>query len=103
MSPTRYEYSKLGLKLVSLEENHSCTPNKPSMAKEKKNDGEDDPISLFLEKALTRQREKMIENFSHIVQCLSIASGASSSSGHFGGTSPLRYSSILIFLYLKVK
>jgi hypothetical protein len=53
MSPTRSEYSKLGLDLVSLEENHSRTPKKPSMAEEKKNDGADNPISLLLEKALT--------------------------------------------------
>jgi hypothetical protein len=32
----------------------------------------------------------MMENFSHILQCLSIASGASSSSDHFGGTSPFK-------------
>ena len=31
MSSTRSEYSKLGLELVSLEDNHSHTPNKPSM------------------------------------------------------------------------
>ena len=53
MSPTRSEYIELGLKLVFLEDNHSCTPKKPSMAEEKKNDGEDDPINLLLEKALT--------------------------------------------------
>jgi hypothetical protein len=54
MSPMRSEYRKLGLELVSLEENHSHTPKKPSMAEEKKNDGADDPISLLLEQALTR-------------------------------------------------
>jgi hypothetical protein len=90
MSPTRSEYSKLGLKLVSLEDNHSRTPKKPSMAEEKKNDGADDPISLLLEQALTRQRDEMMENFSHILQRLPIASGASSSSDHFGGTSPFK-------------
>ena len=57
------------------------------MAEEKKIDGADDPISLLLEQALTRQRDEMMENFSHILQRLSIASGASSSSDHFGGTS----------------
>jgi hypothetical protein len=53
MSPTRYEYSKLGLELVSLEDNHSLTPKKPSMAEENKNDGANDPINLLLEQALT--------------------------------------------------
>jgi hypothetical protein len=90
MSPTRSEYRKLGLELVSLEDNRSHTPKKPSMAEEKKNDGADDPINLLLEQALTRQRDEMMENFSHILQCLPIASGASSSSGHFGGTSPFK-------------
>jgi hypothetical protein len=51
MSPTRSEYRKLGLNLVSLEENHSLTPKKPSMAEEKKNYGADDPIGLLLEQA----------------------------------------------------
>jgi hypothetical protein len=58
MSPTRSEYSKLGLELVSLEYNRSRTPKKPSMAEEKKIDGADDPISLLLEQALTRQRDE---------------------------------------------
>ena len=65
-------------------------PKKPSMAEEKKIDGADDPINLLLEHALTRQRDEMMENFVHILQRLPIASGASSSSGHFGGTSPFK-------------
>jgi hypothetical protein len=60
------------------------------MVEEKKNDGADDPINLLLEQALTRQRDEMMENFSHILQRLPIASGASSSSDHFGGTSPFK-------------
>jgi hypothetical protein len=46
------------------------------MMEEKKNDGADDPINLFLEQALTRQRDEMMENFSHILQRLLIATGA---------------------------
>ena len=84
MSLTRSEYSKLGLELVSSKENRSRTPKKPSMVEENKNDGADDPISLLL------QRDEMMENFSHILQCMPIASGTSSSSGHFGGTSPFK-------------
>jgi hypothetical protein len=80
----------LGLDIVSLEENLSHTPKKPSMVEENKNDRADDPISLLLEKALTRHRDKMMENSSHILQCLPIASSASSSSDHFGGTSPFK-------------
>ena len=90
MSPTRSEYRKLGLELVSLEDNRSRTPKKPSMAEEKKIDGADDLISLLLEQALTRHRDKMMENFSHILQFLLIASSAYSLSGHYGGTSPFK-------------
>ena len=52
MSSTRSKYNKLGLELVSLEENCSHIPKKPSMVEEKKNDRANDPISLFLEQAL---------------------------------------------------
>jgi hypothetical protein len=90
MSPTRSEYRKLGLDIFSLEDNRSHTPKKPSMAEEKKNDGADDPINLLLEQALTRQRDKMMENFPHILQCLPIMIDASSSSNHFRGTSPFK-------------
>jgi hypothetical protein len=57
------------------------------MEEENKIDGADDPINLLLEQALTQQRDEMMENFSHILKCLPIASGTSSSSDHFGGTS----------------
>jgi hypothetical protein len=60
------------------------------MEEEKKNDGADDPISLLLEQALTRQWDEMMENFSHILQHLPIASSTSSSRNHFGGTSPFK-------------
>jgi hypothetical protein len=60
------------------------------MVEENKNDEADDPINLLLEQALTRQRDEMMENFSHILQCLPITAGTSSSSGHFGGTSPFK-------------
>jgi hypothetical protein len=90
MSPTRSDYIKLGLELVSLEDNHSLTPKKPSMAEENKNDGTDDLISLLLEQALTRQRDEMMENVSHILQFLPIETGAYSSRDHFGGTSPFK-------------
>jgi len=68
MSSTRSEYRKLGLELASLEDNLSHTPNKPSMAEENKIDGADDLINLLLEKALTRQRDEMMENFAHILK-----------------------------------
>jgi hypothetical protein len=90
MSLTRSEYSKLGLELVSLEEICSHRPKKTSMEAEKKNNRSEDSINLFLEKSLTWQRDKMMENFAHILQCLSIAKGTYSSSSHFGGTSPFK-------------
>jgi hypothetical protein len=52
MSLTRFEYRKLGLELVSLEENLSLMPKKPSMSELNKNDGEKDSINLLLEQAL---------------------------------------------------
>ena len=90
MSPTRSEYSKLGLELVSLEDNRSHTPKKPSMAEEKKNDKAGDSINVLLEQALTRQRDKMMENFAHILQCLPIKTCMYSSRIHFGGKSPFK-------------
>jgi hypothetical protein len=56
MSPTRSEYSKLGLDLVSLEDNRSHTPKKPSMEEENKNNREEDYINMLLEKAISRDR-----------------------------------------------
>jgi hypothetical protein len=85
----RSEYSQLGLDLVSLEENHSNMPKKPSMVAEK-NGREEYSIKMLLEQALARQRDKMMENFSHILQFFPIATCTYSSNNHFGGTSPLR-------------
>jgi hypothetical protein len=77
MSPTRSKYSKLGLEIFSLEENHSHMPKKLSMAEENKTDRAKDSINLLLEQALKRQRDKMMENFSHIFQHLLITTGTS--------------------------
>jgi hypothetical protein len=90
MSQTRSEYSKLGLDLVSLKETLSRTPKKYSMVELKKNGREYDSINLFLEQALMQQRDEMMENFSHILQRLLITTCMSSSSDHFGGTSPFK-------------
>jgi hypothetical protein len=48
------------------------------MEEEKKIDGAYDPINLLLEQALTRQRDEMMEKFSHILKRLPIASSKSS-------------------------
>jgi hypothetical protein len=53
MSSTRSRYTELGIKLVSLKDNLSHTPKKPSMVEENKNDGVKDFINPLLEQALT--------------------------------------------------
>jgi hypothetical protein len=73
------------------------------MVEENKNDGAEDSINLLLEQALTRQRDEMMENFSHILQHLSIATGASSSNNHFGSTSPFKVQVNFDIPYLKVR
>jgi hypothetical protein len=74
--------------------------NKPSMVEENKIDKENDFINMLLEQAITRQRDEMMENFSHILQRMSITTEMYSSSDHFGGTSPFKLQvnfEILIF------
>jgi hypothetical protein len=88
---------------LSLLKTISLTPKKPSMVEENKNDGADDSINLLLEQALTRQRDEMMENFSHILQCLSIETSAYSSNNHFGSTSPFKVQVNFDILYLKVR
>jgi hypothetical protein len=60
------------------------------MVEEKINDGENYYINLLLEQALTRQRDKTMENFVQILRCLPITTRASSSRIHFGGTTPFK-------------
>jgi hypothetical protein len=60
------------------------------MATKKKDGGEKYSINLLLEQALARQRDEMMDNFAHILQCLPIVISTYSSSGHFGGTSPFK-------------
>jgi hypothetical protein len=53
------------------------------MVEENKNDGADDYINLLPQQALTREREEMMENFSHIFECLPIETCEYSSNNHF--------------------
>jgi hypothetical protein len=78
MSPTGSEYIKLGIEIVSLEENRSHTPRKPSIVEDKKNGGAEDSTNPLLEKALARKRDEMMENFSLVLQSLLIAIDTSS-------------------------
>jgi hypothetical protein len=60
------------------------------MVEENKNNGVDNSINQLLEQDLTRQRDEMMENFSNILQRLSIKTCTYSSKIHFGRTSPFK-------------
>ena len=60
------------------------------MVEEKKDEGVGDPIKIFLKEALKKRRNAMMDNFSQILQRLP-TDGASASSSHSGGATPLRY------------
>jgi hypothetical protein len=68
MSPTRSKYKELGLEIVSLEDKISCTPKRPLMAGEKKDDGTGDPFKLFIEESLMQQRNEMMDSFMQILR-----------------------------------
>jgi hypothetical protein len=72
MSLMRSGYRELGIKLVSLEENFSCTHKKLSMVGEKKDNGIRDPFKMLLEEALEHQRNKMMDNFAQIVMLVQL-------------------------------
>jgi hypothetical protein len=71
----------LGLELVSLEEKISCTPKRPLMTGENKDDGTGDPFKLLIEESLTQQRNQMMDSFMQILQRLSTGDTSSSSGG----------------------
>ena len=60
------------------------------MGDEKKYEGAEDPIKMLLKEALEKQRNAMMDNFTHILQRIP-TSGASTSSSHSRGATPLRY------------
>jgi hypothetical protein len=49
-----------------------------------------DPIKSFLKKSLARQRDKMMKKISYILRWLLATTNASTSSEHFGGTTPFK-------------
>ena len=59
------------------------------MADEKKDEGAGDPIKIFLEEALEKQRNKMMEKFSQIIRRMP-TSDTSSSDNHSGGATPFK-------------
>jgi hypothetical protein len=77
---------KLGLKLVSLEENFSCTPKKPSMEGYNKYDETIYPFKILLEESLKQQRNEMMVNFVQILCQLPTRNTSTSS----GGTVPFK-------------
>jgi hypothetical protein len=89
MSPTRSGYKELGLKLVEPLQDQPRKPRRPPIGEEKKDEGARDPIKLFLEEALKKQKNVMMDNFSQILQRLPTAS-ASTSNNHYGGATPFK-------------
>ena len=59
------------------------------MGEEKKDEGVGDPIKIFLEEALEKQRNAMMDNFANILQRIPTGS-ASASSSHSGGATPFK-------------
>jgi hypothetical protein len=80
----------LGLEIFSLEEKLSFNPKIPPIEKEKRDEGAEYPIKLFLMEALVQQRNEMLENFSQILQIFPTIKGASSSRSHFGDATPFK-------------
>ena len=60
------------------------------MVEEKKDDGVGDTIKSLLKESLARQRDEMMNNFSQILRRLPTTTDASTSSNHFGGTTPFK-------------
>ena len=68
MSPMRSGYKELGLDLVETLQDQPHKPRRPPMVEEKKDEGVGDPIKIFLEDALEKQRNGMMDKFAHILQ-----------------------------------
>lgn len=81
MSPTWSGYKKLGLELVEPLQDQPHRAWQQPMGNKKKYDGVGDPFKMFLEEALARQRNEMMDNFAHILRRLPTGD-ASSSSDH---------------------
>ena len=67
MSPTRSGYEELGLDLVEPLQDQPHKPQQHPMVEEKKDEGVGDPFKMLFEKALKRQRDKMMDNFAQIL------------------------------------
>jgi hypothetical protein len=63
MSPTRSRYKKWGLEPIEPSPNWSRQAQQQPMGDKNKYDGAEDPIKMLIEEALTRKRNKMMDNF----------------------------------------
>jgi hypothetical protein len=59
------------------------------MGEEKKDEGAGDPIKIFLEEALEKQWNAMMDNFAQILQRI-LTGGASTSRSHSRGATPFK-------------
>ena len=82
-------YKELGLDLVEPLQDQPHKPQWPPMVEEEKDEGIGDPIKILLEEDLEKQRNAMMDNFSHILQRLPTY-GASASNNHSGGATPFK-------------
>ena len=64
-------------------------PRRTPMGDEKKYEGAGDPIKIFLEEALEKQRKAIMDNFAQILQRLPTV-GAFASNSHSGGATPFK-------------
>jgi hypothetical protein len=101
--PTRLGYRDLGLKLTKLEEDRSPWLKQPPMVEEKRHEKARDPIKSLIEEALMRQRNEMMENFTHILQQLSRITEAPSTRSHFGGVEPFKVQVNFDIPYLRAR
>ena len=83
MSPMRAGYKELGIDLVEPLQDQPRKSRRPPMGDEKKNEGAEDPIKMFLDEALEKQSNAMMDKFSHILQRLP-------SSIHSRGATPFK-------------
>ena len=89
MSPTLSGYKALGLDLVEPLQDQPRKPRRPPMEEEKKDEGVGDPIKIFLEKALEKQSNMMMDKFPQILQQLPTYD-TSASNNHSTGATPFK-------------
>jgi len=80
----------LGLELVELEKHCPQWAKPPPTVEENRDDREGDLFKMFLEESLVRQRNRMMDNFTQILQRMSAKTEGSSTSSYFGGSTPFK-------------